>query len=195
MSASSCSRGTLSPTSLHLALTHSLRRPHPPFHSHTCWMTCWMPHKLHRSQFMGEMVLLLLICLLLHQFRLLALRLTSKHLHPHTIHFLLLTALHLRLLLHLHLLLHPCLVTLALSASEDPEISGCQSSGLYQIATNCLESPPTPAVESSDSDSDDPLDLIQAGAASTAEPTSYRQSQQRSDYKQAGSGTRPFTLC
>ena len=43
---------------------------------------------------------------------------------------------------------------------------------------------PTPAVESSDddsSDSDDPLDLIQAGAASTPEPTSFRQSQQRSD--------------
>jgi hypothetical protein len=43
---------------------------------------------------------------------------------------------------------------------------------------------PTPAVVSSDEDdsgSDDPLDLIQAGAASTAEPTSYRQSQQLSD--------------
>jgi hypothetical protein len=43
---------------------------------------------------------------------------------------------------------------------------------------------PTPAVASSDEEdscSDDPLDLIQAGAASTAEPTSYRQSQQCSD--------------
>jgi hypothetical protein len=43
---------------------------------------------------------------------------------------------------------------------------------------------PTPAVASSDEEdsrSDDPLDLIQAGAASTAEPTSYRQSPQRSD--------------
>jgi hypothetical protein len=43
---------------------------------------------------------------------------------------------------------------------------------------------PTPVLESSDddsSDSDDPLDLIQAGAASTPEPTSFRQSQQRSD--------------
>ena len=43
---------------------------------------------------------------------------------------------------------------------------------------------PTPAVESSDDDSsgsDDPLDLIQAGAASTPEPTSFRQSQQCSD--------------
>ncbi len=42
---------------------------------------------------------------------------------------------------------------------------------------------PTPAVASSDEDedSDDPIDFIQAGAASTAEPTSYRQSQQRSD--------------
>ena len=43
---------------------------------------------------------------------------------------------------------------------------------------------PTPAVESSsesDSNSDHPLDLIQAGAASTAEPTSYRQFKQRSD--------------
>ena len=39
-------------------------------------------------------------------------------------------------------------------------------------------------VESSDeadSDSDDPIGLIQAGVASTPEPTSYRQSQQRSD--------------
>ena len=43
---------------------------------------------------------------------------------------------------------------------------------------------PTPTVESSDddsSDSDDPLGLIQAGAASTPEPTSFRQSQQCSD--------------
>src|SRR6266702_6211000 len=42
---------------------------------------------------------------------------------------------------------------------------------------------PTPAVASSyeDEDSDDPIDFIQAGAASTAEPTSYRQSQQHSD--------------
>ena len=140
MSATSCPRGTLSPTSLLLILTHSLRYLHPLFHSDTCWMTCWTLHKLHRSQFMGKMVLLLLICLLLHQFRLLALQLTSKHLHPDTIDFLLITALHLRLL-HLYLLLHPCLATLALSASEDPEISGCQSSGLFQIATNCQESP------------------------------------------------------
>ena len=39
-------------------------------------------------------------------------------------------------------------------------------------------------MESSDddsSDSNDPLDLIQAGAASTPKPTSFRQSQQRSD--------------
>ena len=35
--------------------------------------------------------------------------------------------------------------------------------------------------EDDSSDSDDPLDLIQAGAASTPEPTSFRQSQQRSD--------------
>src|SRR6266568_4582288 len=42
---------------------------------------------------------------------------------------------------------------------------------------------PTPAIASSDEDedSDDPIDFIQAGAASTAEPTSYRQSQQRSE--------------
>jgi hypothetical protein len=43
---------------------------------------------------------------------------------------------------------------------------------------------PTPAILSSDEDgddSDDPLDLIQAGVASTVEPTSYKQSQQRSN--------------
>jgi hypothetical protein len=42
----------------------------------------------------------------------------------------------------------------------------------------------TPVLESSDddsSDSDDPLDVIQAGAASTPEPTLFRQSQQHSD--------------
>ena len=42
---------------------------------------------------------------------------------------------------------------------------------------------PEPAVPSSDEEdaSDDPLDLIQANSALAAEPTSYRQSQQRSD--------------
>src|SRR6266702_3363115 len=50
---------------------------------------------------------------------------------------------------------------------------------------DCYKQPrePTPAIASSDEDedSDDPIDFIQAGAASTAEPTSYRQSQQCSD--------------
>ena len=42
---------------------------------------------------------------------------------------------------------------------------------------------PPPAVPSSDEedDSDDPLDLLNAHSASAIEPTSYRQSQQRSD--------------
>ena len=42
---------------------------------------------------------------------------------------------------------------------------------------------PQPAVPSSDEedDSDDPLDVIQVNTAFAAEPTSYRQSQQRSD--------------
>src|SRR6266403_2705790 len=43
---------------------------------------------------------------------------------------------------------------------------------------------PTPVIPSSDEeedDSDDPLDVLKAHAASTAEPTTYRQSQQRSD--------------
>jgi hypothetical protein len=42
---------------------------------------------------------------------------------------------------------------------------------------------PQPAVPLSDEedDSDDPLDLIQANSTFAAEPTSYRQSQQRSD--------------
>ena len=47
-----------------------------------------------------------------------------------------------------------------------------------------MPSEPKPAVESSDeadSNSDDPIDLIQAGVASTPEPTSYRQSQQHSE--------------
>jgi len=43
---------------------------------------------------------------------------------------------------------------------------------------------PTPVIPSSDEeedDSDDPLDVLKAHAASTAEPTTYRQSQHRSD--------------
>ena len=43
---------------------------------------------------------------------------------------------------------------------------------------------PTPAIPSSDeedSDSDDPLDLIDAFSASAVEPTTYKQSQQQSD--------------
>jgi len=43
---------------------------------------------------------------------------------------------------------------------------------------------PTPVIPSSDeedNDSDDPFDILQASAASTAEPTTYRQSQHRPD--------------
>ena len=79
MSAISCLRVTLSPTTLPLALTHSLSRLPPPLHCQTFWMTCWMLQKLQRSQFMRERVLLFLICLLLRQFRLQALQLHSKH--------------------------------------------------------------------------------------------------------------------
>ena len=131
MSTTSCSRDTPSPSSPPLVLTLSLRRLPPPFHSLTCWMTCWTLQKPHRSQFMGEMVLLLLICLLWLLLRLIALFFASRLLLPHIIHF------HLLPLLPLHLHLHH----LAPSASGDPGSSGCQSNGLFQIATGCPGSP------------------------------------------------------
>jgi hypothetical protein len=129
---------------------------------------------------MGESVLVFLSCPLFHLLNLhllLALQLILRHPFPCIIHFLLPTLLHLHLLLHQ--LLHPCQLQLplALSTSDVPEMSGFQSSGLFQIATS---SPECLHLLWCD-DSDDPLDLIQAGAASAPEPTSYLQSQHRSD--------------
>src|ERR1700761_167248 len=137
MSATSCSRDTLSPTSLPLVLTHSLRHLPCSFHSQTCLMTCWTLQKLHRSQFMGEMDLLVLICLLWLLLRLQALQFTSRPLPPHIIHSLLLLLL---LLLHLLPLLHPQLLPLVPNASGVQGTSGCQSNGLSQTVTRSLES-------------------------------------------------------
>ena len=120
---------------------------------------------------MGEMVLLLLICLLLLPFRLQAFQFALRHLLPLITLF--------PLLLHLHLHLHNLLLL-----SDILEMSGCQSNGASQITTSSLGREAHPCcgvLRHNSSDSDDPLDLIQAGAASTPEPTSFRQSQQRSD--------------
>jgi hypothetical protein len=98
----------------------------------------WTLHLIHRSQFMGEMGLLLLTCLLLLQFRIQVLLFTLIHLLPLIIHFLLtlLCLQHLQLTFLFHLLL-----LLALSASDAPEISGCQNNGPFQIATSCQGNP------------------------------------------------------
>ena len=136
----------------------------------------WTLYQFHRSQLMGEMVLLLLICLLLIQFRLQALQFALRHLLPPIIHFLLLLHLH----LHLH---HPLLLFLLTpNALDIPDMWLPEQWSIPDHYKQPRE--PTPAVESSDNDSsgsDDPLDLIQAGVASTPEPTSFRQSQQCSD--------------
>ena len=93
-----------------------------------------MLHQFHRSQLIGEMVLLLLICLLFIQFHHQALQFTLGHLLPPIIHFLL----HLHLHLHLH---HPLLLFLLTpNALDIPEMSGCQSNGASQIATSSPES-------------------------------------------------------
>ena len=92
-------------------------------------MTCWTLQTLHRSQFMGKMVLLLLTCLLWLLPRLQDLLFTSSLLLPHIIHFHLLQLLP----LHLHYL--------APSDSGNPGSSGFQSNGLFQIATDCPGSP------------------------------------------------------
>src|ERR1700744_4322728 len=99
-------------------------------------MMFWMLHQFHRSQFMGEMVLLLLICLMLLPFRLQALQFALRHLLPLITHFL--------LLLHLHLHLHNLLLLflLALNAPDVLEMSGCLSNGVFQIATSSLGSLP-----------------------------------------------------
>ncbi len=92
----------------------------------------------HRSQFMGEMGLLLLICLLFLPFCLPSLQFTPIHLHPCIIHFPL-PLLHLQpllLIVLLFLLLH-----LILSTSDVLEMSGCQNNGLFQIATSRPGSP------------------------------------------------------
>ena len=60
----------------------------PPTSTHclTFWMACWTLQKLHRSQFMGELVQLSLICLLLHQFCLQSLQIHSNQTPPSTYH-------------------------------------------------------------------------------------------------------------
>src|ERR1700761_7659378 len=132
MSATSCSRDTLSPTSLPLVLTHSLKHLPCSFHCQTCLMTCWTLQKLHRSQFMGEMDLLVLICLLWLLLRIQALQFPFRPLPPHIIHFL--------LLLLLLPLLHPQLLHLVPNASGVQGTSGSQSNGLSQSVTRSLES-------------------------------------------------------
>ena len=86
---------------------------------------------------MGEMVLLLLICLLWLLLRLQALLFASRLLPPHIIHSLLL----LLLLVFLLPLLHPQLLSLVPNASGVQGTSGSLSNGLFQIATGCPGSP------------------------------------------------------
>src|SRR6266702_4054205 len=134
MNTFSCFRGTQCPTHLPLSLIPFLRRLQPPSHSQTSQRSSSTLTLTHRSQFMGEMGLLLLICLL----SLPLLQFTPIHLHPCIIHFPL-PLLHLQpllLIVLLSLLLH-----LVLSASDILEMSGCQNNGLFQIATSSPGSP------------------------------------------------------
>jgi hypothetical protein len=83
----------------------------------------WRLHPFNRSQFMGEMIPLFLLCLF-HLSCLQVLQYTPKHVLPLITPFLL----HILPLLHLHLLL---LLPLVPSASDIPETSGCQRNGLF----------------------------------------------------------------
>src|SRR6266702_6890366 len=133
MNASSCFRGIQCPTYLPLGLIPFLSRLQPPSHSQTSQRSSLMLKLTHRSQFMGEMGLLLLICLLFLQFCLPFLQFTLIHLHPCIIRFHLpfLRLQPLLLIILLFLLLH-----LVLSTSDVLEMSGCQNNGLFQITTS-----------------------------------------------------------
>src|SRR6266702_3104608 len=138
MNAFSCFRGIQCPTYLPLGPIPFLRRLQPPSHSQTSQRCSSTLTLTHRSQFMGEMGLLLLICLLFLPFCLPSLQFTPIHLHPCIIHFPL-PLLHLQpllLIVLLFLLLH-----LVLSASDVLEMSGCQNNGMFQIATSSPGSP------------------------------------------------------
>src|SRR6201984_3318046 len=140
MNAFSCIRSSPHLRSLCLDLNLFLRPPPSPHTSLRCLMILWTTLMAHRCQFMGEAVLLLLICLLFAPNHLLPLH--STHLlHPFT------PLLHTHLLLHCLLLLLPLsllhllpLLPHVLSAPGDPEKSGCMSSGLYPFATGSQES-------------------------------------------------------
>ena len=80
--------------------------------------------------------------------------------------------------MHLHNIL--LLFLLTPNTPDILEMSGCQSNGASQIATSSLRSLYLP-VEIPVILMIPWLDLIQAGAASTPEPTSFRQSQQHFD--------------
>src|SRR6266702_1793039 len=127
-----------SPAEEALGLIPFLRCLQPPSHSQTSQRSSSTLTLTHRSQFMGEMGLLLLICLLFLPFCLPSLQLTPIHLHPCIIHFPLplLCLQPLLLIVHLFLLLH-----LVLSASDILEMSGCQNNGLFQITTSSPGSP------------------------------------------------------
>src|SRR6266702_2933946 len=107
----SCFRGTQCPTYLPLSLIPFLRCLQPPSHSQTSQRSSSTLTLTHRSQFMGEMGLLLLICLLFLPFCLPSLQFT------------------------------PILLHLVLSASDVLEMSGCQNNGLFQIVTSSPGSP------------------------------------------------------
>ena len=91
----SCFRGSQCLICLPLSLLPSLRGLQCSTLSQTFQMRPWTSQLTHRSQFMGEIGLLLLICLLFLPFCLLALYIIPKALLPLIIHF------HLPLL-HLH---------------------------------------------------------------------------------------------
>ena len=131
-----------------------------------------MLHQFHRSQLIGEMVLLLLICLLFIQFHHQALQFIHSWTPPSTYH-------------SLPPVPSPPSPPLPAHPKRSRHPRNEWLPEQWSIP-DCYKQPrkPTPAVESSDdnsSNSDDPWDLIWADAASTPEPTSFRQSQQCSD--------------
>src|SRR6266702_2157583 len=86
MNTFSCFRGTQCPTYLSLGPIPFLRCLQSPSHSQTSQRSSLTLTLTHRTQFMGEMGLLLLICLLFPPFCLPSLQFTPIHLRPCIIH-------------------------------------------------------------------------------------------------------------
>jgi hypothetical protein len=143
-------------------------------------MISWTSQKFHRSLFMGESVLVILSCPLFHLLNLHLLRALQLILRPlyhslppsHTPSFASPSS--------------PTPPPLPTAAPSCPQRLRCPRDEWLPeqwTVSDRYKQPrePTPVVVSSDDDSDDCLDLIQARAATAPEPTSYSQSQHRSD--------------